>query len=193
MGRWAVGSTRSAAHVAGDSDDDDDNDESGLDSAPRPGKLRRQPSMDNKPGETADTPDLGVEIDVQIGQMTLRAKHLQALPSDIANNSEVRAMFGDSTIQTSILEKSSTRIVYQLVGLNHEIVHWVNGEERSPPLPDGWEREYDPAELANSERWIVNVSAHFSFRSPLRCIESRMSLPSHHRLIAILITMSSPW
>ena len=44
---------------------------------------------------------LGVEIDVQIGQMTLRSRHLSALSADIANQPDVLHVFGDSTIQVS--------------------------------------------------------------------------------------------
>lgn len=159
MGRWAVGSTRTMAagedggvtESKGGEDTEDD------DEPPPSIAMRKQPSSKNIPGTTEDTEDLGVEIDVQIGQMTLRAKHLQALPSEVANQPEVRALFGDSTIQVSITERSTNRIVYQLVGRNHEIVHWTSPESSPPPLPEGWEREYDPAELASSESWIVNL------------------------------------
>jgi hypothetical protein len=42
-----------------------------------------------------------VEIDVQLGQMTLRSKHLAALESEIAHHPDVTMVFGDSTIQAS--------------------------------------------------------------------------------------------
>ena len=49
-----------------------------------PPSLQRQPSYDKAVGEVSDTAMLGVEIDVQVGQMTLRSKHLSALQSTIA-------------------------------------------------------------------------------------------------------------
>lgn len=53
-------------------------------------------------GEVGDTGNLGVEMDLMIGQMTLRSKHLQALEVAIANHPDVKLIFGDSTMQASI-------------------------------------------------------------------------------------------
>ena len=44
---------------------------------------------------------LGVEIDIQLAQMTLRSKHLMALPSNVASNLDVVHIFGDKTMQVS--------------------------------------------------------------------------------------------
>lgn len=134
---------------------DDDDADGDFPGPPRP--LTRQPSINDSPGETADTADLNVEMDVQIGQMTLRSKHLQALPSDVANDPEVQAMFGDATIQASVIEKASKRVIYQLVGLNHEVIQWTGIDDTPPTIPEGWEREYDPATMPKSETWIVNI------------------------------------
>lgn len=49
-------------------------------------------------GEVSDSGHLGVEMDVQVGQMTLRSKHLSALPSDVANREDVQEIFGDATM-----------------------------------------------------------------------------------------------
>lgn len=90
--------------------------------------------------------------------MTQKAKHLQALPSDIANYIEVRQLFGENTIQASVTETTSVRNVYQLVGLNHSVIQWLTPMESPlPECPEGWEREYDPAEIPDSEKWIVNI------------------------------------
>ena len=114
VGRWAVGSTRTVSNalttsgsssnldasnnnrllVAEKSDSSDDEE-----APPMRPQLMRQPSWDKQVGEVADTGMLGVEIDMQMGQMTLRSKHLSALQSDIANHSDVRYLFGDVTIQ----------------------------------------------------------------------------------------------
>jgi hypothetical protein len=67
-------------------------------------------------GEVADNGMLGVEIDVQLGQMTLRSKHLAALPSDIANHPDVVMIFGDATMQASLIERAENRQRYRLVG-----------------------------------------------------------------------------
>jgi hypothetical protein len=108
-------------------------------------------------GEIADTGMLGVEIDVQMGQMTLRSKHLSALASNIANHPDVIKIFGDATIQASLVEKAEHRERYRLVGLNHELEFWPTAHTVCPPLGDEWERDYDPADLFDSERWIIDV------------------------------------
>ena len=69
------------------------------------------------------------------------------------------SIFGDSTIQASLVEKAENRQTYRLVGLHHELVHWPTPHKLSPPGDDVFEREYDPAELHDTERWIVHVSA----------------------------------
>jgi hypothetical protein len=85
------------------------------------------PSMEDLTGfvgEVADTQLVGVEMDLQIGQMTLRSKHLAALDAQVASMRDVKAIFGDSTIQASLIERASHRCIYRLVGLQHEVHHW---------------------------------------------------------------------
>lgn len=60
-------------------------------------------------------------MDLQVGQMTLRSKHLAALLPDIANHADVKLIFGDATIQASLVESAEHRQKYRLVGLNHEV------------------------------------------------------------------------
>ena len=150
-GRWAVGSTRTTGVDEATLDDDDDDD------LPPIMDMTRQKSFFAEVGEVADTGMLGVEIDCQLGQMTLRSKHLAALVSDIANHRDVIGVFGDSTIQASLIERAEHRQVYRLVGLHHELEYWPTAHTVCPPLGDEWDREYDPAELFDSELWIVNL------------------------------------
>jgi hypothetical protein len=150
IGRWAVGSTRTKAI------EDNVDVLSDLDDLPVP-KLQAQKSYDANVEEIADTGMLGVEIDVQMGQMTLRSKHLSALGSHIANHPDVIKIFGDATIQASLIEKAEHRERYRLVGLNHELEFWPTAHTVCPPLGDEWERDYDPADLFDSERWIIDV------------------------------------
>jgi hypothetical protein len=163
VGRWAVGSTRNVATSSSASSLPEIGlgPKTGLSSkdsdlSPRPG-LQRQQSFDNDVSEVADTGMLGVEIDVQIGQMTLRSKHLAALATDIANHPDVQLIFGETTMQASLVESAEHRAVYRLVGLNHELHYWKTNHTICPPLGDEWDREYDPAELADSEKWIAAV------------------------------------
>ena len=151
-GRWAVGSSRTVA--VGPADDSDDDGPS-VPSAPQ--KVQRQVSYDKTVGEVDDTGMLGVEIDLQMGQMTLRSKHLAALVTEIANHPDVVSVFGDATMQASLIERAENRQIYRLVGLNHELEYWPTGHALCPPLGDEWEREYDPKDMFDSERWIATV------------------------------------
>lgn len=173
IGRWAVGSTRNVATAASAKSDNGPgpmfgaSKSSGDLTAPTLGSsskdappargLQRQASFENDVSEVADTGMLGVEIDVQIGQMTLRSKHLAALATDIANHPDVRMVFGETTMQASLVESAEHRCVYRLVGLNHELHHWRTSHTICPPLGDEWDRDYDPAELAESEKWMAAV------------------------------------
>lgn len=85
--------------------------------------------------------------------MTLHSKHLSALSSDIANHRDVKLILHDTTIQASLLEWSEHRSRYKLVGLMHDLEYW-NGHGACPVLGDEWEREYEPSELFDSEKWI---------------------------------------
>ncbi len=66
--------------------------------------------------------------ELQIGQMTLRSKHLTALDSKIANLPDVALIFGHATMQASLLEKAEHRQRYNLVlvgGLSNSGNRWV--------------------------------------------------------------------
>mgnify|MGYP007000254295 CR=1 len=81
----------------------------GAAAAPRLQCLARAPAVDRAlVGE-------GVELDLQIGQMTLRSKHLSALDTDVATHEDVRAIFGEATIQASLLERAEHCQRYRLV------------------------------------------------------------------------------
>jgi thiol-disulfide isomerase/thioredoxin len=154
-GRWAVGSTRT---TVAEKDTKSDESDSELDLAPPPSMmLQRQHSYDNQVGEVEDNGMLGVEIDVQLGQMTLRSKHLSALIPDVANHPDVNLIFGDATIQASLIATAENCDKFRLVGLNHEIEYWKTPHNVCPPVGEEWDREYDPAELADTERWIANL------------------------------------
>ena len=107
------------------------------------GFLARSNSMEDVQ-ELKDSGNLGIEIDVMIGQLTLRSRHLAALETDIANHPDAKWIFGESTIQASMLENSEHRQCYRLVGLNHIIQCWPDGDPNCSPVDDIWEREYDP-------------------------------------------------
>ena len=147
-GRFAVASTRSGVTPA---------TKAIAGSPPRP-QLKRQNSWDRAVGEVSESAFVGVEMDLQIGQMTLRSKHLAALASNIANNPDVMDIFsGKGTIQASQLEDAEFRQRYRLVGLNHELDFWASGHKACLPLSGCWERTYDPSELFPTEQWVASL------------------------------------
>lgn len=154
IGRFAVGSTRT---VGEDESSVVKKLSSSVISTSKDGKgipLTRQRSLLSEVAEVPDSGVLGVELDLQIGQMTLRSKHLSALPSDVANHPDMRRIFGTATMQASLLERATNRTIYRLVGLNHDIHYWSSAHLECPPIPESFERQYDPAELFDSESWI---------------------------------------
>jgi len=62
-----------------------------------------------------------------------------------------------------MVEKATNMQKYQLVGLNHEIIHWPTAHKICPPLTDQWDRDYDPSDLFESEKWIASVRYTFKF------------------------------
>lgn len=143
-----------------------------------------KPSKDvSVPVVVEDSGLQGVEMDLQLGQMTLRAKHLAALDTEVANMPQVREVFGESTMQASLLERAEHRKRFKLIGVRHEIDYWHEGHACCPALSDRWERDYDPAELHDSEMWIPPLfepmrKAFFAGPSPPAIQVSTLSLHS---------------
>ena len=148
-GRYAVASRRTTARQKEDGTVPTDPDSGQA--------LTRAASAQQPVGQVANTGLLGVELDLQIGQMTLRSKHLQALSSDVANHPDVKLIFGENTIQASLLERAEHRKRFRLVGLGHEVEVWPGGHHDCPSLGEEWDREYDPSEMDVSERWIAKL------------------------------------
>jgi len=146
VGRYAVGSNRLRAAV-------ESNSSEGLPTL----RLMRENSFGRRVAEIADSEMLGVELDIQIGQMTLRHKHLSALKTHISKMPHMQDIFGSTTLQVSLLERAENRERYKLVGLHHDIEYWQKPHASCPPLTDEWDRTYDPSELFPSESWIPLV------------------------------------
>jgi len=117
VGRFAVASTRTVASVdqaAVASNDKTKDKDARADGGLKTIAADGGGSDDEAVEEVADTGQLGVEMDLQIGQMTLRSKHLSALESKVANHCDVKLIFGDATMQASLLEKAEHRTRYKL-------------------------------------------------------------------------------
>jgi hypothetical protein len=119
--------------------------------------LHRHQSVESDFSNVPESSDWTVELDLQLGQMTLKSCHLAALPPEVAGHADVVELFGDATIQASTIEKAQNRSRYKLVGLGHEVQMWTTPHTSCAPLADKWERMYDPAELYPSEHWLVPI------------------------------------
>ena len=70
-------------------------------------ELTRQASWETPVGEVADSAFVGVELDLQLGQMTLRNRHLSALKPEILQHPDMKTVFGAcGTIQASQLSQA---------------------------------------------------------------------------------------
>jgi hypothetical protein len=69
--------------------------------------------------------ELGIEIDLQVLQLTFRSAHLQALTQEISQNEDIQLVFdGAQSIQAALIETAQNRDVYELVGRDHQLEHW---------------------------------------------------------------------
>ena len=131
--------------------------------------------------EMEDDGQLAVEVDVQVMQITLKSSHPQALPDDVAALPDVRAVFGEVSMQACLTERSSLRACYRIVGRCHDIEFWPSRDEQLPQLDHF--RPYYPEELYPSEKvWLPSVlepvkRAYLTFPVPLEIYLPEDPLP----------------
>ena len=160
QGRFALHSGRSKGAKAADKDAaggesarQDVGEREAAGSAP--GKEPRDSAKDKEGREEevptlADGAQLAVEIDLQVFQLTLKASHPQALPTEVARLKDVVGVFGAVSMQACLTEQSAYRTCYRLVGRSHDIAYWSSRDPKLPPL-DSY-RAYYPEELFPSEK-----------------------------------------
>ena len=128
----------------------------------------------------ADSAELAVEVDVQVMQLTLKASHPQALPTDVARLKDVVDIFGEVSMQACLTEQTTSRSCYRLVGRSHDIEHWPNKDPKLPLLDH--HRAYYPEELYASEKvWLPSVfepvrHAYLIFPRPLEILMQEQPL-----------------
>ena len=81
-----------------------------------------------------DDGQLAVEVDVQVGQLTLKASHPQALPDEVAQLSDVKEVFGEVSMQACLTEQTAARACYRVVGRCHDIEFWPARDDKLPQL-----------------------------------------------------------
>jgi hypothetical protein len=99
--------------------------------------------------------ELGIEIDLQTVQLTLKSSHLKALDTKVARDVDVQTIFGKKSMQGSITESTVHRTCINLIGRGHTIHHWQTPDERS--CIQLFDREYSAGELHDTEEWIIPI------------------------------------
>ena len=79
-----------------------------------------------------------------------------ALPGDVARLRDVVDIFGAVSMQACLMEQTSNRSCYRLVGRSHDIAFWPVKDTKLPQLEHF--RPYYPEELYPSEKiWLPSV------------------------------------
>ncbi len=99
-----------------------------------------------------------VEIDLQTMELRVRGQSLQALDSEIANDRDVRVLFGNNsgTLQCTMEGNFQHRKSRYLVGVGYTVDFWTP-DPKLLELPEDYDRDYDPSELFPSEEWIGEI------------------------------------
>ena len=98
--------------------------------------------------------ELGIEVDLQVFQVTLKSSHLQALDTVIAANPDVQLIFKESkSMQASVVQSTENRMWVHLIGRAHDIQYWCTPDDRT--CLQTYDRDYAPGDLFDSEQWIV--------------------------------------
>jgi hypothetical protein len=101
-------------------------------------------------------PKNDTEINLQLGDLTLKANRLEVLDPVIQKMEDFRTLFGqDSThrvpLQSAEVKNTVNRMWVRLVGRRHDLQYWY-ADERKTPM--NLEREYKIGSLGGSEQWI---------------------------------------
>lgn len=99
--------------------------------------------------------ELGVEIDIQTIQLTLKSSHLKALDRAIANDEDVVEVFGKHSMQAATIQSTEHREWVRLIGRDHDLQFWRTPDQRTDVQV--LDRDYVPGELEDSENWIIPI------------------------------------
>jgi hypothetical protein len=133
---------------------------------------------------TPHVPDNGrfvIEIDVQTFELRCARARVQALESDIAQNEDVTAFAGGAarTLLWRAAPDSEQMRERALCGTPLLLRAWQSDQRTGPPNQTH-DREYDPSEVAETEKWIVDIFEPVrlaKFRPPACREELTWSLP----------------
>ena len=99
---------------------------------------------------------LDTEINIQLGDFTLKTSRLQLLDRKIMQMYDFKAVFGEcknDSIQCAEVKNTQHREWVRLVGRRHDTLLWTP-DMRKPCLPSNFTRSYSPGSLWKSERCV---------------------------------------
>jgi hypothetical protein len=104
---------------------------------------------------------LGAEIDFQLATLTLKNAHVVALSEDVANMPDVKAVFGNESMQATTLQSAEHRVWFRLMGRGHDIQFWQTDDVRKyKEIPECFgehEREYFEDLNKETEMWMAQI------------------------------------
>ena len=104
---------------------------------------------------------LGAQIDFQLAALTVKNAHVVALDEAVANMADVKAVFGNESMQATCLQSAEHRVWYRLMGRGHEIQFWHSADARKfkefPTCLGEYEREYFEDLDKNTEMWAAQI------------------------------------
>jgi hypothetical protein len=88
---------------------------------------------------------LGAEIDFQLAALTVKNAHVIALDEEVANMPDVKAVFGNESMQATTIQSAEHRVIYRLMGRGHDVHFWHTQDSRKfkdfPESLGSYERE----------------------------------------------------
>lgn len=107
-------------------------------------------------------PKNDTEINLQLGDLTLKANRLEVLDPVIQRMEDFRTLFGSESthrvpLQSAEVKNTVNRMWVRLVGRRHDLQYW-HADERKTPM--NLEREYKVGGMGGSEQWIVASFEH---------------------------------
>jgi len=94
----------------------------------------------------------GVEVNLQLAQLSLKSCHLRALDSEYRDIAQ--RLFNTTDLQCATLSTTANRKLIQLIGLDHVIASWTVDER---PCLQSCQRLYNAQDLADQEVWIIPI------------------------------------
>lgn len=104
---------------------------------------------------------LGAEIDFQLAALTVKNSHVVALNEDVANMPDVKAVFGNESMQATQIQSAEHRDWFRLMGRGHDIQYWKTNDPRkfkgTPECFGEFERDYFEDLDKKTEMWAAKI------------------------------------